>query len=171
MWLHKLKHSLSLKRCYSKQLFFPLVFILGRIVRFLLNLINQYYSLLTAKFIYMLKAFQTKTGRFKQVQTRLYLANVRGLGQCLKWHHHQIPNKSSAAVVLTKNKQKIITDHNICRWWCHYLHVTLSPLCCSLTLILVPWYTPVPPLLHSGSIFEWPLIECKPLTAHQSLKF
>ena len=38
--------SMSLKSCYSRQLLLSLVFILSHAVRFLLDLINQYYSLL-----------------------------------------------------------------------------------------------------------------------------
>ena len=45
------------KSCYSRQLLFSLVFILSHNLRFLLDLINQYYSLFTTKFIYILKAF------------------------------------------------------------------------------------------------------------------
>ena len=59
-----LKYSMSLKSCYSRQLLFSLVFILSHTVRFLLDLINQYYSLFTTKFINMLKALETKTNNF-----------------------------------------------------------------------------------------------------------
>ena len=48
------KKIMSLKTCYSR-LLFSLLFFLIHTVRFLLDLINQYYNLLTTKFIY--KAF------------------------------------------------------------------------------------------------------------------
>ena len=52
----KIKHSMSLKSCCSRHLFFSLVFFLSHTIRFLFDLIKQYYSAFTRKFIYMLKA-------------------------------------------------------------------------------------------------------------------
>ena len=58
---------MSLKSCYSRQLLFSLVFILSHTVRFLLDLINQYYGFFYHKIHLYVKGILNQN---KQIKTK-----------------------------------------------------------------------------------------------------